>query len=655
MAPSNTEILEALQKNPKKTLDTLSADELAGALQMASEHYYNSSKPLISDALFDLAREHLEEIAPNHPVLSTIGAPIKGEKVKIPYWMGSLDKIKDDAKTIDKWRTTYNGPWVISDKLDGNSGLLVINPSTGANVMYSRGDGEYGQDLSNILKYIKMPKVKEICAVRGELIISKKNWDKIKDKGSNARNVVAGALHASNPDKDIASKIEFVVYELIHPKMAPSDGLAYMEEAGFNVVHNSIIENPAQLTLDGLSQILMERRNKSPYEIDGIVVYQDIEHKVVKGKNPKYAFAFKSVHTQEEAEVTVSTVEWSVSKHGLIKPVVNFPTVNIGGVKIKRATGFNAAYIEANKIGPGARIVIIRSGDVIPYIVRTVTPASNGRGALPEDIPYEWTDTHIDILVKDQTDNKEIQIKTLEGFANKLDIPYLGPGTIAKLYEAGTTSLPKLMHLSAGDILKIEGFQKTSAEKLAKFLATVRETALCIDLMAATNIFGRGLGSRKLSPVIKMYPDILTQRRIPTISEVIKVEGIAEKTAKLFVDNLPAFFKLMDDMEIPCRAEKPKKTAAKDKAAETPAPPTPAPQRPAKKSLSGMTIVFTGFRNKEWEEMLESVGGKVSSAVSKNTNLVVASNPNDNTGKILKANNLGVPVMSKEQFEREYI
>jgi len=274
---------------------------------------------------------------------------------------------------------------------------------------------------------------------------------------------------------------------------------------------------------------------------------------------------------------------------------------------------------------------------------------------MPEDISYEWTDTHVDIVVKNQTDNKEIQIKTLEGFANKLDIPYLGPGTIAKLYDAGTTSLPKLMHLTAADILKIEGFQKTSAEKLAKSLATVRETALCVDLMVATNIFGRGLGSRKLGPVVKMYPDILTQRRIPTVLEVTKIEGIAEKTAKLFVDNLSAFFKLMDDMEIPCRAEKPKKTAAKDKAAETPVPPTPAAQRPAKKSLSGMTIVFTGFRNKEWEEMLESAGGKVSSAVSKNTNLVVAVNPNDNTGKILKANDLGVPVMSKDQFEREYI
>jgi len=661
MSQPAMEILEALNKNATKTLEKIKADDLASALQLASDQYYNKGTPVISDAIFDIARERLEELAPNHPTLSSIGAPIQGDKVKIPYWMGSLDKIKDDAKTIEKWRKSYDGPYVISDKLDGNSGLLVINPGAGSSIMYSRGDGEFGQDLSSILKYIKIPTVKETCAVRGELIISKRNWDKIKEKGSNARNVVAGTLHTSTPDKDIASKIDFVVYELIHPKMSPSDGLAYMQEAGFKVVHHDLIDNPSQIALDALSAMLTERRNQSPYEIDGIVVYQDIEHKVIKGKNPKYAFAFKSVHTQQEAEVTVSSVEWTVSKHGLIKPVVHFPIVNIGGVKIQRATGFNAAYIESNKIGPGARIVIIRSGDVIPYIVRTTTPASSGHGAFPEDIPYEWTDTHVDIVVKDQIDNKEIQIKTLEGFASKLDIPYLGPGTIAKLYAAGTTSLPKLMHLTADEILKVEGFQKTSADKLATSLAKVRDGVVCADLMAASNIFGRGLGSRKITPILQMYPDIINKRTIPSKADIMKVEGIAEKGAAAFIENLPKFFRLADEMEIPCRLEKVKRTPATTKAKSSTteaAPPTPqpnAPPRPSKKPLANLTIVFTGFRNKEWEELLESFGGKVGSTVSKNTSLVVAADPTDNTGKILKANDLGVRVISKDQFEREYI
>ena len=176
MSQKPMDILEALNKNATKTLENITPDVLAGALQLASDKYYNSSQPLVSDAIFDIAREHLEKIAPNHPTLSTIGAPIQGDKIALPYWMGSLDKIKDDAKTIEKWRKTYDGPYVISDKLDGNSGLLVINPTTSTYQMFSRGDGEYGQDLNNILKYIKIPTVKETCAVRGELIISKRNW-----------------------------------------------------------------------------------------------------------------------------------------------------------------------------------------------------------------------------------------------------------------------------------------------------------------------------------------------------------------------------------------------------------------------------------------------------------------------------------------------
>lgn len=647
-----TETLEALSKNAKQVLKTITVEDLVSALRLANEKYRNEEETLITDALYDMALEHLEKIAPNHPFLSEIGASVKGEKVKIPYWMGSLDKIKDDAKTIEKWRKTYPGECVIFDKLDGNSGLLVMNPKTGTNTLYSRGDGEYGQNLSGILRYIKVPTVTETCAVRGELIISKKNWEKIKEKGANARNVVAGTLHTSDPDKEIASKIDFVVYELLYPKMKPSDGLVYMQEAGFKVVHYSVVTEDNPLSLDFLFENLITRRNHSSYEIDGIVVYQDTEHKVIKGKNPKYAFAFKSIHTQEEAEVTVSHVEWNISRHGLIKPIVHFPTVNIGGVKIQKATGFNAGYIDQNKIGPGARIIIIRSGDVIPYIVRILSPASNGRGALPTEIEYEWNETHVDIVVKNQKDNKEIQIKTLEGFANKLDIPYLGPGTIAKLYDAGITTLPKLMHLKIEEVLKIEGFQKTSAEKLMKSLQSVRDNTLCADLMSATNVFGRGLGSRKIKPILEMYPDILSKRRIPKIEEIVKVEGIASKTAALFIDNLQDFFNLIDEMEIPCRLEKPKKAKA---AAAKPAKEDAPKQQGPKKSFTNMTVVFTGFRNKEWEEMIESNGGHVSSSVSKKTSLVVALNPEDNTGKTAKANELGVRVISREDFEKEYI
>ena len=120
------ETLEALSKHAKQVLKNITVEDLVEALRLANEKYRNDEETLITDALYDMALEHLEKIAPNHPFLSEIGASVKGEKVKIPYWMGSLDKIKDDAKTIEKWRKTYPGECVISDKLDGISALLVF-------------------------------------------------------------------------------------------------------------------------------------------------------------------------------------------------------------------------------------------------------------------------------------------------------------------------------------------------------------------------------------------------------------------------------------------------------------------------------------------------------------------------------------------------
>jgi len=659
MPLSNMEIIEQLQKNPKKVFDEVTADQLASALDVANEKYRNENEQLLSDALYDLAFEHLEKIAPTHPFLTKVGAPAKGEKVKLPYWTGSLDKIKDAPKVIDKWQTTYPGPYVLSDKLDGNSGLLVTHPN-GAHQLFSRGDGEYGQDLSNVLKYIKIPKINQTCAVRGELIISKKNWDKIKHLGANARNVVAGALHASEPNKEIANKIDFVVYELIYPKLKPSDQMKFVQDAGFNTVY---YKTQDAISLEVLSQLLMTRRNESPYEIDGIVVYQDQEHKLIKGKNPKYAFAFKSIHTQEEAEVTVEYIEWNISKDGLIKPTVKFPSVTIGGVRIQRATGFNAKFIKDNKIGPGARLIIIRSGDVIPHIVRVLTPASNEQGALPDDMEYEWTPTNTDIMIKDKTDNKEIQIKIMEAFASKLEIPYIGPGTVAKLYESGIHTLPQLMHMKLEDVMKVEGFQKTSAEKLIKALKKVREDSICLELMAATNIFGRGLGSRRIEPIIKMYPQILNGEMI-TLDQVTQVEGIAKKTGEAFLEGLPKFFALIREMDIPCRSEKPKPAKQapapvekKDEGGPSRIPGQQQQQQQrakAEKSLKDMIIVFTGFRNKEWEERIKEEGGEVIPSITKKTTLLVAVDTTEKTGKIQKAEDLGIAVISKEDFEKQY-
>jgi len=648
------EAIELIKEKRQDALKTLKLDDIAEAYKLASYAYYNTSSPLIDDDLFDIIKDHLEKVAPDHPYLLEIGAPVSdSEKVKLPYWMGSLDKIRDDSKLINKWKKQYPNKYVISDKLDGNSGMLVID-SKGKYTLYSRGNGYEGQNISQLIPYLRLPEVKKEkgkiveCAVRGELIISKENWEKIKNKGANARNVVAGALHRKQADKEIAEKIDFVVYELLNPtpsKMTPREGLEFMKNYGFKVVHHILVDD---ISMDSLSQELIKRRNESPYEIDGIVIYHDETYKLNVGKNPKNAFAFKSIHTHTEAEVIVKDVEWTVSKDGYIKPTVLFPSVSISGVNISRATGFNAAFIEKNVIGPGAHIIIIRSGDVIPHIVRVLKKAANEMPSFPKDIPYKWNETHIDIIIESD-ENQQMKLKTLEHFAKTLEIKFVAKGVLQKMVNAGFDTIPKFLAITKQDILKLEGFKDASATKVFNSIQDVKKNVPCVDLMAASNLFGRGLSGKKIKVITDAFPSILkSSRELPSLIELEKVDGIGPATAKLFYEGISKFFKLLDQIEIKCHSSVSTYTQKLDSEQQH------QHQQVNTKSLEGVIIVFTGFRNKEWETIIENRKGKVSTAISGKTSLVIASNKEEKSSKIDKAITLKIPILSKDEFMKEY-
>lgn len=658
--------MEELKKNPLLALASYKtskdADKLAALLQEASDAYYNRGQPMLPDDIFDMAKEHLESIAPKHPFLTQVGAPIaEGEKVQLPFWMGSMNKIKDSEKDLLKWVAKYpKGAYVISDKLDGNSAMLVYGTTKneGGLRMVSRGDGTVGQDISQLIPHIQgIPKAADVppgMAVRGELIIAKKDWDTIRHVGANARNVVAGALHRKVPDANIAKFIQFVAYDVVFPRnQKPSDAFQTLTGLGFIVVHHTVLPDKSQVTLEHLSQILMDRRKNSPYECDGIIVAHNDVHRIVKGTNPSYAFAFKSIHTHEEAEVVVSHVEWNISKDGYIKPTVIFPAVSIAGVKIQRATGFNGAFIESHKIGPGARIVIIRSGDVIPHVVRVLTPAASGAAQMP-DAAYEWTDTHVDIMVRDK-DSLEQRIRTLEHFAKTLDIPNVAAGTLKKLTQAGFDTIPKLLAITEADLLKIEGFKSVSAKKVANAVRDVREKATCVQMMAASNLFGRGMGEKKLQMIVKALPQIL-ERKLPSVEELQTIEGVGPSTADSFHEGVATFFKLMDELSMPCRATTTtaaRHTYDKDEIVAQMENMTIQTTK-SHADLSKLVVVFTGFRAKEWEAAITTAGGKVTTSVSKNTTHVVAADPTENSSKLEKARTLGIPILTKPDFAKTY-
>lgn len=645
--------MDALQKSPETTLSKMTPDEIGDLLDDAADAYYNKGQPIMTDDMYDLVQDHLRKRDPNHPALQRVGAPVQpGKKVKLPYWMGSLDKIRDDPKALTKWLGSYSEPprCVVSDKLDGNSGLLVYGK--GGVSLYSRGDGSYGQDVSHLLGKIRgilpKPPAKTLpLAIRGELIISRKAWEQIKDLGANARNVVAGAMHASSPDERVSSRIDFVAYELLEPRMPPMEGLALLASQGFMVVHHEPLQNQ-DITMERLSDILMARRKSSPYEVDGIVITHDKDHKRMVGKNPKHAFAFKSLLTHDEAEVIVTGVEWNVSKDGYIKPLVHFPTVVLEGANISKATGFNAAFIEQNKIGPGSRIVVIRSGAVIPHILRVLSAASNGKPSLP-DTPYKWTDKHVDIMI--ETETPDVMKRRMEFFVSTLDIRNIGPGTIEKLYNHGIDTIPKLVALKKEDILAIEGFASVSAQHIVDGLAAVK-TARCADLMAASGMFGRGMGIKKMAPVLVAFPRMVEPNGpIPTYEEVRTVPGMGDVSARSILAGITPFRRFLQEIGHGC---KPAPTPAPATAPSRTATPAAASARSSNVPLTGITAVFTGFRNKDWENRIMDAGGKVSTSVSKNTTIVVAADPQEDSSKLKKARELGIPIVLKDEFARRH-
>lgn len=630
--------IKAFTSNPMKELNALSTQDIARLLDAASDAYYNTSTALVPDDLFDLIKDTLAERDPTNPSLKRVGAPIRGDKVQLPYWMGSMDKIRDDPKALSKWKSKYDGEYVVSDKLDGNSAMIVHDH--GSLRMYSRGDGEMGQDITHLLSSIcGIPNIADIpdsMAIRGELIISRANWQKIRDLGANARNVVAGTMNAKHPKPEITSKIEFVAYEMVKPKSLPPSGcLDALASIGFTVTYREIIP-VSQLTTETLSDILMRRRKDSAYECDGIVVEHNAIHKTIKGKNPAHAFAFKSILTHDEAEVIVKEVEWNTSKDGFIKPTVLFDPVTIEGAQIRRATGFNGAFIEKNVIGPGARIVIIRSGDVIPHIIRVLSPAASNRASMPET-PFVWNDTHVDIMIAEDATSDQMELKKMEHFVSTLDIKNVAGGTLKKLYDAGYDTIPKLLALTVQDILKLDGFQQTSAQRIVDGFQKAKTTSTCPDMMVASNLFGRGLGKRKIAFFTDAFPTIL-EGKTPTLDQLSTIKGLGRTTCETFLEALPAFFKFMNDIGVPCRP--------------LPAISKHSSPSAANAAFANATVVFTGFRNADWEKHINAAGGKVTGSISKNTTLVVAADPNETSSKLQKAREFGIKIISRTEFER---
>ena len=240
----------------------------------------------MTDAEFDILRDHVESVAPDHPVLKEIGAPVVSRhKVTLPYFMPSMDKVKPES--LDKWLNTYKGPYVISAKLDGVSAMYV-QKSDSMN-LYTRGNGSVGQDISHLIQYISNipPNNGEDMVIRGELIISDSDFEKnFANEKANARNMVSGLVSRKNGlQKNRMKYVHFVAYEVISPVLSPLEQMKFAEKKNFEVIHNETID---KMSVEKASDTLVNWRKNDEYSIDGIIISQNDIFKR-ENSNPKHS------------------------------------------------------------------------------------------------------------------------------------------------------------------------------------------------------------------------------------------------------------------------------------------------------------------------------------------------------------------------------
>jgi len=626
------QLLEEFSKKGISVLNTLDQDELTNMLQYASKQYYNHI-PVLTDNQFDIIKNFIETKFPANKVTKEIGAEVERNKVVLPYEMASMDKIKPDTNALSNWCQKFVKPYVLSCKLDGVSGLYSFEQGSTPK-LYTRGNGTVGQDVSHLIPYLKLPSNKNI-SIRGEFIISKQVFlTKYASKFANIRNMVAGIIN-SKTIIDAVNDLEFVAYEVIKPVLKTSEQLELIKSLNMNcVLYNLETDN---LTNEKLSTLLVDWRSNYIYEIDGIIVTSDKIYPRIKG-NPEHAFAFKMVLSDQIAEAIVTDIIWTPSKDGYLKPRVQIEPLNLGGVKIEYATGFNGAFIRDNNVGIGATIELIRSGDVIPHIKSIIVPAPQPK--MP-DVPYKWNDTNVDIILLNVNEDPVVKEKNITGFFKGIEVDGLGGGNVARIIETGYDTVPKIINMSIADFLKVEGFKEKMATKLYTGIQEKLETASLISIMAASNIFGRGFNNKKMELILEEIPDILISSKTigQKINAVTDIKGMADKTATTFVSKIEEFKLFLKECGLENKLQLTK--------LETEEVNVLSP-------LYKKTVVLTGTRDKEVLNILKKNGAIQGSSVSKNTFMVVAKSADDDTGKAEEARKLGITIVSVDQFIKLY-
>lgn len=613
--------------------------DLVNSLTHVSELYYSEGDSPLTDAQYDALENELRTLDPTNPFLIGVGATVRGDKVDLPFKMGSLNQL--DRDEVESWVQRHklqNEKFVITSKEDGVSLMLVYNSLGDLQIAYSRGDGHQGQDVTrHVRQMVDVPQkiTKGPMAIRAEVIMADQTFVDLEIDYKNPRNYVAGKMNKEQSDTVFYDNVCVVAYEIVSPKMGKVDQMTVLKDQSFRCPKIDIVDKGSDLSGLFLESCIEDHKANSEFALDGVVV--EVSELTVREKmeanrhntkiNPEFAFKFKINNEDNIAKTTIINVEWKVSKGGRLKPRIEVEPIDLQGVTIRHATAFNAQFVVDRSIGIGAEIEIVRAGDVIPYIqnvlqgVEAVLPDESQHGK------WSWDENTVDIILDDVNASAAARLEQLKGQAKSIGLEFISTSGLEKLFEAGYENLADIILANDDEIYNIVG-SKTAYKGMERLRGTLKNVGIA-KLASTSGVFGRGMGERRMQKIVNHHGKLDGL----TLEEVLAVEGFSNNTAEQFVLGQSALSVWLDKIDGHYNVIEKVKTAT------------------VGGEFAGMRIVCTGFRLKgEALEKFEAGGGEVQSSIRKDTTHVITADPTKITGKLKVAQEKGIEIMGGDDL-----
>lgn len=653
-------------------------------LQAHNYRYHVLDAPVITDSEFDQLLAELRIIEERHPDWVTPDSPTqragaeiseKFEKVEHPAPILSLanafggDDIRAWIERISKLdEGVLETDFVIEPKLDGLT--VVLHYENGVFVQgATRGNGEIGEDITVNLRTIPSlplkvpverggPRPPEYLVVRGEVFINIDDFEKLNKRQEEAgekvyqtpRNTAAGAVRNLDSSVTASRPLRLFVYTIIQSSeqlpQTQLEQLKLLAAYGFPVnrenAHSQNIEDVIKIC-----ESWNTKRDTLPYEIDGMVIkINDLalsDRLGIVGKDPRGAMAYK--FPAKEVSTTLLNIGVNVGRTGVLTPFAILDTVNIGGVNVSQATLHNFDFIEEKDIRIGDRILVIRAGDVIPYVIGPIIEARTGKETKytpPELCPACGQPvSHVEGEVAWYCINPSCPaqvVRNIEHYVSRgaLDMEGLGIKIVEQMVAEGLVSnIADLYSLEKGQLLDLEGFAEKKADNILASIEASKQQPL--------GRFIFGLGIRGVGEVVGAsladYFGTVDKLEEASVEDLEAIEGIGPNIAEAIVAwfSQEANRKILEELKLAGMWPVQEKIEIAS----------------GIKVLEGMTFVVTGtlenYSRTEIKDLIQSLGGKVTSSVSKNTTYVLAG---ENPGsKLAKAESVGVRVIGIEEFQ----